>query len=76
MLIVPYIVIRFNKIPISFNQYCNLIKLYLYNTAVGQLFTSFNTMNLKINYTYFLLLDFIFLEFIKIFILVYTSLII
>ena len=47
MLIVPYIVIRFNKIPISFNQYCNLIKLYLYNTAVGQLFTSFNTMNLK-----------------------------
>ena len=60
MLIVPYIVIRFNKIPISFNQYCNLIKLYLYNTAVGQLFTSFNTMNLKINYTYFLLLDFIF----------------
>ena len=47
MLIIPYIVIRFNKIPISFNQYCNLIKLYLYNTAVGQLFTSFNTMNLK-----------------------------
>ena len=51
MLIVPYIVIRFNKIPISFNQYYNLIKLYLYNTAVGQLFTSFNTMNLKNKYT-------------------------
>ena len=47
ILIVPYLVIRFQKIPISFNQYYELMKVYVYNSAVFQLFTTFNTSNLK-----------------------------
>lgn len=45
--IVPFLLLKFQGIPITIAQYLQFIKLFLYNTSFYQLFSSFSIHNLK-----------------------------